>query len=644
MRRADTCAAALFLLAYRIHCIGSCAPRLYAHQRAIPPKSVMAKPAKRANDPRAHPCARSVERGRPSACALGQVALAPIVPSGQAADVARRITLIPDVSAGVLELFRALIEAMPDAIVVVDHTSTIMLVNAQTERLFGYTRDELLGRPVDILVPARLRSAHRDHRASYLRAASVRGMGSGMDLWAARRDGQEFPVEISLSPLDSNTGMLVICAIRDVTVQRAAQRMAERARLANVREANEHLVVESVRAQMMAEEAQQDSHLKDEFLAEVSHELRTPLNAILGWVRLLESTQMPPPRAEHAIAAIGRSASALAHIVDDLLDTSRILKGAIRVAFEPVDVVTVAQAALDAVRPLAAAKNVRLALDAVPGNRKVSGDAGRLQQVIWNLLANAIKFTPDGGRVDMFVESSNGQVEIRIVDRGQGISAEFLPHVFERFRQSDDATTQRHSGLGLGLSIVSQLVELHGGTVHAASEGVGRGATFTVRLPQPAADARADRAPASAERRTVSSATSPAPRLQRLDGLRILVVDDHADGRMLTSLVLTQAGAAVMTVASAGEALQAIASARPDALVSEIDLSGEDGYGLIRRIRQHEAEHGGFLPAVALTGYARADDRARALAAGFQVHAPKPVEPAALTAAIAAMTARQRRE
>jgi CheY-like chemotaxis protein len=417
--------------------------------------------------------------------------------------------------------------------------------------------------------------------------------------------------------------------------------MAEGARMANVREANEHLVVQTVRAQTMAEEAEQGSHLKDEFLAMVSHELRTPLNAVLGWARMLESTHMPPPRAEHAIAAIGRSASALAHMVDDLLDTSRILKGAIRLALEPVDVVTVAQAAMDAVRPQAESKNVRLALDAVPGDRTVSGDAGRLQQVIWNLLANAIKFTPDGGRVDMFVESSNRHTEVRVVDTGQGISPDFLPHVFERFRQADDATTQRHTGLGLGLSIVCQLVELHGGSVHAASEGVGCGATFTVRLPVPAGDTRADRAPASVERRTESSGMSPAPRQQRLDGLRILVVDDHADGRMLTSLVLAQAGATVTTAASAGEALRAIESARPDALVSDIDLSGEDGYALIRQIRQHESEHGGCLPAVALTGYARAEDRTRALAAGFHVHVTKPVEPAALTAAIAAVTGHQ---
>jgi signal transduction histidine kinase len=254
-------------------------------------------------------------------------------------------------------------------------------------------------------------------------------------------------------------------------------------RLAQIREANEHLVVVAVRAQNLTEEAEKASHLKDEFLATVSHEIRTPLNAVLGWVRLLESKQLSTERAEHAIAAIGRNASALAHMIDDLLDTSRILKGAIRLARQPVDLDAVAQAALDAVRPLAATRNVHLGFDADPGSRTISGDAVRLQQVIWNLLSNAIKFTPAGGRVDVFIESSNHYMEIRVVDTGQGITPALLPHVFDRFRQADDATTQRHTGLGLGLGIVRQLVELHGGTVYAASPGAGHGATFTVRLP-----------------------------------------------------------------------------------------------------------------------------------------------------------------
>jgi signal transduction histidine kinase/ActR/RegA family two-component response regulator len=408
---------------------------------------------------------------------------------------------------------------------------------------------------------------------------------------------------------------------------------------AQIREANERLVVAMVRAQTMTEDAEQANHLKDEFLAMVSHELRTPLNAVLGWARMLASQQLPPDRARHAIATIERNASALTHIIEDLLDLSRIVAGTLRLAPQPVDLVAVAQAALDGVRPLAATKDVQLAFSPdLEALEPVSGDAGRLQQVIWNLLANAIKFTPEGGRVDVFIERSNNCMEVRVVDTGQGIGPEFLPHVFERFRQADDATTQRHTGLGLGLAIVRQLVELHGGNVHADSDGVGRGATFTVRLPISAGEVQRREAAALGERRTVASGASPMPRLPRLDELHILVVDDNADGRTLTSLMLTQAGASVKAVASVREALQMLEVERPDALVSDIGLPDEDGYELIRQIRQYEAEHGGFLPTVAVTGYTRAEDRARILAAGFQAHVPKPVDPIELTASIETIT------
>jgi signal transduction histidine kinase len=383
-------------------------------------------------------------------------------------------------------------------------------------------------------------------------------------------------------------------------------------------------------------ESKNANHLKDEFLATVSHELRTPLNAILGWARMLGADQLPPARVKHAFAVIERNASALAHLIDDLLDVSRIAAGTLHLAPEPVDLVAVVQAALDAVRPLAVTKNVDLAFSPdVPAT--VSGDAGRLEQVIWNLLANAIKFTPQGGRVDVFIAPSNDHIEIKIVDSGQGISPDFLPHVFDRFRQADGATTQRHTGLGLGLAIVLQVVELHRGTVHAASPGVGRGATFTVRLPISVGEALGDQVAALGERRTAASTAAPMRPLPRLDALRILVVDDDADGRTLTSLVLAQAGANVQGVASVQEALQLLEVERPDALVSDIGLPDVDGYELIRQIRQNEAEHGGFLPAVALTGYTRAEDRDRMLAAGFQAHIPKPVEPAELTGAIATM-------
>jgi signal transduction histidine kinase/ActR/RegA family two-component response regulator len=409
--------------------------------------------------------------------------------------------------------------------------------------------------------------------------------------------------------------------------------------MAQMREANERLVVGTVRAQTMTEDAEQANHLKDEFLATVSHELRTPLNAILGWARMLGSKQLPPDRARHAIAIIERNASALAHIIEDLLDVSRIVAGTLHLAPQPVDLVAVAQAALDVVRPFAAARNVHLEFSPdLAAIDPVSGDAGRLQQVIWNLLANAIKFTPEGGRVGLHIEPSKDHMEIRVVDTGQGISPDFLPHVFERFRQADGATTRRHTGLGLGLAIVRQLVELHRGTVHAASQGVGRGATFTVRLPISAGVAQRGEGASLGERRTAPSTDSPAPRLPRLDALRILVVDDNADGRALTSLLLMQAGASVKNVASVREALQTLKADRPDVLVTDIGLQDEDGYGLIRQIRDHEAAHGGFLPAVALTGYARPEDRDRALAAGFQAHVPKPVEPFELTTAIATVT------
>jgi signal transduction histidine kinase/ActR/RegA family two-component response regulator len=431
--------------------------------------------------------------------------------------------------------------------------------------------------------------------------------------------------------------------LREEAVRAREQAIQARSELeqlmAEVREANERLVVGSVRAQTMTEDAEQANHLKDEFLATVSHELRTPLNAVLGWARMLTSMHLPPDRVKHGIATIERNASALAHIIDDLLDVSRIVAGTIQLTPQPVDLVALAQAALDTVRPLAAARNVDLAISPDLGALElVSGDASRLQQVIWNLLANAIKFTPEGGRVVLFIERSDDHMQVRVVDTGQGISADFLPHVFERFRQADGATTRRHTGLGLGLAIVRQLVELHGGTVHAASEGVGLGATFTVRLPISAGEPRGGQAATLGERRNAASAPSPLPPLARLDELGILVVDDNPDGRTLTSFVLTQAGARVNAVASAPEALQRLEVDRPDVLVSDIGLPEEDGYALIRQIRHDEAERGGFLPAVALTGYARAEDRTRILAAGFQAHVIKPIEPGELTTVIAAIT------
>ena len=475
---------------------------------------------------------------------------------------------------------------------------------------------------------------------------SVQQPSSGKDAASApraRENGQALGERESAVALREETAR-----VREEAV--AAREERVRAALAveqlNIllREANERLVVATVRAQTAEEDAEQANRLKDDFLATVSHELRTPLNAVLGWARMLLSKQLTTDRAAHALETIERNAASLAHIIDDLLDVSRIIAGTLHMVPQPVDLVAVTQSAVDAVKPLAVEKRIDLRFSPDLGSPAlVSGDGDRLQQVIWNLLANAVKFTSEGGRVDVSVERVGASIEVNVVDTGQGISPEFLPHVFERFRQADGTPSRRHGGLGLGLAIVRQLVELHGGTVLAASDGVGRGATFTVCLPILGDEAAAERAPAVGERRMAESSMGlRTPRAQRLDDLRILVVDDHADGRILTTLALTEAGANVRSVASAREALQLLEVQRPDVLVSDIGLPDQDGYVLIRQIRGHEAKHGGFLPAIALTGYARADDRVRALAAGFQAHVTKPLEPAELIAAIADVTGRFR--
>jgi signal transduction histidine kinase len=417
--------------------------------------------------------------------------------------------------------------------------------------------------------------------------------------------------------------------------EEAAQARTEvEALMTQLREANEHLIVANLRSQALAEEADRANHLKDDFIAMVSHELRTPLNAVLGWARMLASGQVPAARTTHAIAAVERNAASLTVIIDDLLDMSRILAGTMNLTLQPVDLVAVTRTTLDVVEPVAAARQIELTLTADPSfDDVVSGDTARLQQVIGNLLTNAIKFTPEGGRVDVAIEPVGAAVEIKVVDTGQGISADFLPHIFERYRQAGGAMSRQH-GLGLGLAIVRHLVELHGGTVRAASEGEGQGSTFIIRLPTLTADP-AERWSAL-ERRSATSLNSPRPRLRRLDQLRILVVDDEADGRTLTTLVLTEAGASVTAVASARDALDLVRHGEdPHVLVSDIGLPDEDGYALVRRIREHEAEHGGFLPVIALTGLARAEDRTRILAAGFQAHVTKPFDPAELAAAVA---------
>ncbi|MCU0680839.1 MAG: response regulator [Polyangiaceae bacterium] len=386
-------------------------------------------------------------------------------------------------------------------------------------------------------------------------------------------------------------------------------------------------------AQLERRRAEAASHAKDEFLAVISHELRTPLNAMLGWTRLLRAGGLSPSRAEQALEVIERNASAQAQLIEDLLDISRITSGKLRLQLRPVDLREVVEAALDVVRPAADAKGIRLqaTFDASAG--PLVGDPDRLQQIIWNFLTNAVKFTPKGGRVWVRVRPVNSSVEIEVGDSGRGIAPEFLPHVFERFRQAEAGATRSHGGLGLGLAIVKSLIELHGGTVEARSEGEGRGSSFLARLPVTPLRVDKDGRPALHPR--ASGATPGFVCPPQLDGARILIIDDEPDSRELIVTALAQCGAVVSAGASAAEALEHLAGARFDVLVSDIGMPGEDGYALIRRVRAMPPEAGGRTPAVALTAFARGEDRTRALASGFDVHIAKPVEPAELVLVLA---------
>lgn len=370
------------------------------------------------------------------------------------------------------------------------------------------------------------------------------------------------------------------------------------------------------------------SRTKDEFLATLSHELRTPLNAILGWVQLIRGGNLDGNTVKRGLETIERNTKTQAQLVADLLDVSRIVSGKLHLDMQRVKIRGVVEAAIEAVRHSLEAKRQVLETRFDSGIGEVHGDPDRLQQIVWNLLSNAIKFTPPEGTVTVFVESAGQRVRIRVTDTGQGIGAEFLPYVFDRFRQADSTTTRSHGGLGLGLAIVSHLVQVHGGDVKAESGGEGQGAVFTVELP------RFERAAGTPESGEWDLRPLTARMPTALAGIHVLLVEDEPDGRELVQAALERRGAEVTAVASVPEALAALGRGAPDILVSDIGLPGEDGYALVRRIRQRAPEEGGLVPAIALTAYASVQDRDRALAAGFQAHMTKPVEPAELSAAV----------
>ena len=386
-------------------------------------------------------------------------------------------------------------------------------------------------------------------------------------------------------------------------------------------------------------EERETNRLKDEFLATVSHELRTPLGAILTWTRMLRGGKVEAAALERGIEVIERNAKAQGQLVGDLLDMSRIITGKLRLELHPLDLRAVVKAAMDSLAPAAQAKSIEITSRVPPLPVPVVGDPERLHQVLVNLLGNAIKFTPKSGRVTVRLERAEAQAEITVRDTGKGINPTFLPHVFDRFRQADSSTTRAHGGLGLGLAIVRNLVVLHGGSVRADSPGEGGGATFTVTLPlaRSARNALGEEAAApSPERQNALTAEAP-PAAPELDGLRVLVVDDDTDGREAVALVLAAAGAEVSTAASVRSALTSIDHWLPDVVVSDIAMPLEDGYVFIERLRGLAAERGLSIPAIALTAYARAEDRARALAAGYLEHLVKPIEPALLLSVLAAL-------
>jgi PAS domain S-box-containing protein len=387
------------------------------------------------------------------------------------------------------------------------------------------------------------------------------------------------------------------------------------------------------REKLARSEAERASRLKDDFLATLSHELRTPLNAIIGWVHLLERGKDDPTTAEEGLSVIFRNARAQAQLIEDLLDMSRITAGKLRLEVQHVDLLDVIAGAIESVRPAADAKGIRLIKVLDSSKTSVSGDPHRLQQIVWNLLSNAIKFTPKGGRVQIELKRINSHVELKVMDNGHGIPPDFLPHVFERFRQADSSTTRSFAGLGLGLAIVKQLVELHGGTVHVSSGGKDKGATFTICLPVAVARFQEPGHKPCADGPTGND----HPTAISLDGVKVLVVDDEPDARNLVKRILDDSRAIVLTAGSAAEAMKLFAKERPHVIVSDIGMPDQDGYDFMRTVRSFSSEEGGQTPAAALTAYARPQDRRQALMAGFQSHVVKPADPAELVTVVASL-------
>ena len=515
--------------------------------------------------------------------------------------------------------YRRLFEAARDGILILDAvTLKITDVNPFMTELLGYSHAEFLGKELWEIGLFSDKEASQEafqelQRSGYLRYE---------DLPLQATNGKLRDVEFVSNVYEEDSHQVIQCNIRDITDRKRAEK--ERTLLL--------AAAQSARA-----EADSANGVKDEFLATLSHELRTPLTSILGWSHLLTTGQLDKQQTARAIETIARNARAQERLIDELLDISRIMTGKLSLDLRAVKLAPLIQAVVDDVRPAADARSINLkaAFDSSMG--PIFGDPDRLQQIVWNLLTNAIKFTPQGGDVQVRLERNDSHALITVRDSGQGIATELLPHVFERFRQADSSNTRSNGGLGLGLSIVRQLVELHRGTVTAESCGENAGTTFRVMLPLSSLHEVAN-APEKTEPK--NERNSPTTAQHSLSGLRVLVVDDERDTRELVALMLTTCGAQVVSAGSATEALDQMERQRFDLLISDIGMPEMNGYDLISRIRQLGEEHGGRTPAVALTAYAGIDDRKRALAAGYEMHIPKPFVGAELITAAISLTER----
>lgn len=516
--------------------------------------------------------------------------------------------------------YRGIFEHALEGIFQTAFDGRIRAANPAAARLLGYTSAAELIASVPELRQLYVDPARQDE---YQQCIVTRGAVNNFELQLRRRDGSTIWVSLNARARRAADGRVI--SVEGMLTDVSERKRAERER--------EQLLQREQAARAAAEAA---SRAKDEFLSLLSHELRTPLTSILGFTQLLRRMQQPnPDTLAQGLEAIARGANVQARLIDDLLDVSRIVTGKLQIESELTDLQAVIEAAAATVLPAAEANGIQLTVDLDPAAGWVMGDPDRLQQVVWNLLTNAVKFTPRDGCVSLSLARAGGDAGITVADTGRGIDADFLPHVFERFQQADASTTRTYGGLGLGLAIVHRLVELHGGRVTAASAGEGQGATFTVRLPLARLPRLALEDSAPPAEPGSSSAASGI-----LAGVRVLVAEDDADTRAFLRLTLESEGAAVTAVASTAEALSALAGARPDILLADISMPGEDGYSLIATVRSRGSEQGGALPAVALTAFAGSEDRRRALAAGFQRHLAKPIDPSAVVTALARLTGR----